>query len=55
VHRVLARYGLARLAWLDRGTSLPVRRYEHTAPGDLIHVDARKLGRIPDGGGHRTY
>jgi transposase InsO family protein len=28
-------------------------RYEHPAPGDLIHVDIKKLGRIPDGGGHR--
>ena len=53
VHRVLARYGLARLAWLDRATSQPVRRYEHAAPGDMIHVDVKKLGRIPDGGGHR--
>ncbi len=53
MHRVLARYGLARLAWLDRGTGQVVRRYEHAAPGDLIHVDVKKLGRIPDGGGHR--
>jgi transposase InsO family protein len=29
------------------------RRYEHAAPGDLVHVDIKKLGRIPDGGGHR--
>ena len=29
VHRVLARYRLARLAWLDRATSTPIRRYEH--------------------------
>lgn len=54
VHRVLSRYGLARLAWLDRGTGQVVRRYEHAAPGDLIHVDVKKLGRIPDGGGHRV-
>jgi transposase InsO family protein len=54
VHRVLARYGLARLAWLDRGTGQVVRRYEHAAPGDLVHVDVKKLGRIPDGGGHRV-
>jgi transposase InsO family protein len=54
VHRVLARYRLARLAWLDRGTGAVVRRYEHAAPGDLVHVDVKKLGRIPDGGGHRV-
>ncbi len=30
-------------------------RYEHPAPGDLVHVDVKKLGRIPDGGGHRVH
>lgn len=54
VHRVLSRYGLARLAWLDRATGRVLRRYEHAKPGDLIHVDIKKLGRIPDGGGHRV-
>jgi transposase InsO family protein len=54
VHRVLARYRMARLRWLDRATAAPIRRYEHSAPGDLIHVDIKKLGNIPDGGGHRT-
>ncbi|WP_405165714.1 IS481 family transposase [Nocardia sp. NBC_01499] len=53
VHRVLTRYRLARLRWLDRATSEPVRRYEHDAPGDLIHIDVKKLGKIPDGGGWR--
>ncbi|WP_035856099.1 IS481 family transposase [Cryptosporangium arvum] len=54
VHRVLTRYRLPRLAHLDRATGVRVRRYERDAPGDLIHVDVKKLGRIPDGGGHRT-
>jgi transposase InsO family protein len=54
VHRVLTRYRLARLAHLDRATALPVRRYEHPAPGDLVHVDIKKLGNIPDGGGHKV-
>ena len=54
VHRVLSRYGLARLSWLDRATGRVIRRYEHHSPGDLVHVDIKKLGRIPDGGGHRT-
>ena len=54
VHRVLTRYRLARLAHLDRATGRAVRRYEHTAPGDLVHVDIKKLGNIPDGGGHKT-
>jgi hypothetical protein len=55
VHRVLARYGLARLAWLDRATGRVIRRYEHAAPGDLVHVDVKKIGRIPDGGGWRIH
>ncbi|MTD55506.1 IS481 family transposase [Amycolatopsis pithecellobii] len=54
VHRVLARYGLARLAHLDRATGQPVRRYERATPGELVHVDIKKLGNIPDGGGHRV-
>ena len=54
VHRVLTRYKLARLAHLDRATGQVIRRYEHAAPGDLVHVDIKKLGNIPDGGGHKT-
>jgi len=59
VGRVLARYRMPRLADTDQATGLPVRkskpvRYEHAAPGDLIHMDVKKLGRIPDGGGHRA-
>ena len=54
VHRVLSRYRLAKLSWLDRGTGRVIRRYEHDKPGDLIHVDIKKLGRIPDGGGWKN-
>lgn len=53
VHRVLSRYGLAKLKWQDRATGRTVRRYEHEHPGDLVHVDIKKQGRIPDGGGHK--
>jgi transposase InsO family protein len=53
VHRVLARYRLARLCWLDRATGRVIRRYEHPRPGDLVHLDVKKLGKIPDGGGWR--
>jgi transposase InsO family protein len=53
VHRVLTRFGLARLTHLDRATGRVIRRYEHAAPGDLVHVDIKKLGNIPDGGGHK--
>jgi transposase InsO family protein len=55
VHRVLVRQGLNRLAWLDRPTGRVIRRYERGRPGELVHVDAKKLGRIPDGGGHRVH
>ncbi|MEC4576628.1 IS481 family transposase, partial [Streptomyces virginiae] len=54
VHRILVRHGLNRLAWLDRPTGEPVRRYERARPGELVHVDIKKLGNIPDGGGHRV-
>ncbi|MFD7432959.1 IS481 family transposase, partial [Streptomyces sp. NPDC059818] len=54
VHRVLTRYKLARLTHLDRATGRVIRRYEHAAPGDLVHVDIKKLGNIPDGGGHKA-
>jgi transposase InsO family protein len=52
-HRVLVRCRLNRLVHVDRATSEPVRRYEHLHPGSLIHVDVKKLGNIPDGGGWR--
>jgi transposase InsO family protein len=52
-YAVLVRHGVARLAWLDRPTGRVIRRYEWERPGELIHVDVKKLGRIPPGGGHR--
>lgn len=53
VHRVLTRHQLNRLRWMDRPTGQVIRRYERERPGELIHVDIKKLGNIPDGGGHR--
>ena len=62
VYKILSRYGCVRLAFTDPATGAPVRatrrrptRYEHNAPGDLVHVDIKKLGRIPDGGGHKIH
>jgi transposase InsO family protein len=55
VHRVLVRLGLQRLAWLDRPTGRVIRRYERALPGELIHVDVKKLGRLRPGGGHRVH
>ena len=53
VHAVLVRCRINRLTHVDRATGEPIRRYEHDAPGDLLHVDVKKLGRVPDGGGWR--
>jgi Integrase core domain len=53
VHAVLVRCRISRLAHLDRATGQPVRRYEHPDPGALVHIDIKKLGNIPAGGGHR--
>lgn len=53
VHAVLTRHGLHHLAWLDRPTGQLIRRYERDRPGELIHVDVKKLGRVRDGGGWR--
>ena len=54
VHRVLVRLGMNRLAWMDRPTGEIIRRITTTRPGELVHVDVKKLGRIPDGGGWRV-
>ncbi len=59
--RIVARRGLPRLADVDRvtgetrrrGPVTPVR-YERGRPGELVHVDVKKVARIPDGGGHRA-
>ena len=53
VHAVLTRCRLNRLSHVDRRTGEPIRRYEHEHPGSLVHVDVKKLGNIPDGGGWR--
>jgi transposase InsO family protein len=53
VHRVLSRYGVARLRWLDRSTGRVIRRMTSERCGDLVHVDVKKLGKIPAGGGWR--
>ena len=55
VHAILHRHGMHRLAWLDRPTGTLIRRYERDRPGELVHVDVKKLGVIRDGGGWRAY
>lgn len=53
VHAVLVRVKLNRLHHVDVRTGEPIRRYEHDHPGSMIHVDVKKIGNIPDGGGWR--
>jgi transposase InsO family protein len=52
IYAVLRRFGLSKLR--ARPTE-PVIRYEWSHPGDLVHMDVKKLGRIPDGGGWRVH
>lgn len=55
VQHILRAEGLARLDRGDRATRTePVRRYQRERPGELIHVDVKKIAGIPDGGGWRT-
>lgn len=49
-HRVLRRGGLVH----RKKEREPVVRYEHEHPGDMIHLDTKRLGRIVDGPGHRA-
>lgn len=53
VHAVLVRCRLNRLSHVDVRTGEIIRRYEHEHPGAMIHVDVKKLGCVPDGGGWR--
>jgi len=60
ISRILGRHRVPRLAWCDpitgdliRSSRATTTRYERDRPGELIHVDVKKLGRIPDGGGWR--
>jgi transposase InsO family protein len=53
-HAVLTRCRINRLSHIDRRSREPVRRYERDRPGELVHIDVKKLGNIPVGGGHRV-
>jgi transposase InsO family protein len=62
VSRILARHGVPRLSQLDPITGQVIRaskttavRYERERPGELVHMDVKKLGRIPDGGGWKAH
>ncbi len=53
VHRILVACRINRRWHVDRVTGEPIRRITLTRPGELVHVDVKKLGNIPDGGGWR--
>ena len=62
VSRVLARHRVPALARLDPITGQVIKaskqtavRYERARPGELVHMDVKKLGKIPDGGGWRAH
>jgi transposase InsO family protein len=62
VSRILVRHGIPHLCRLDPITGQLIRaskttavRYEREHPGELVHMDVKKLGRIPDGGGSRVH
>ncbi len=62
ISRVLRRHDLPRLCTLDpltgeiiRSSKQTARRYERERPGELVHMDVKKIGRIPDGGGWRAH
>jgi len=54
IYGVLRRHGQSRLAHTDRASGVVVR-YQREHPGELVHLDVKKLGRIPDGGGHKLH
>jgi transposase InsO family protein len=62
VSRILRRYRLPYLRELDPLTGAVIRaskttavRYERARPGELVHMDVKKIGRIPDGGGWKAH
>jgi len=62
VARVLRRHDMPHLRVLDPLTGAVIRsskttavRYERDRPGELVHVDVKKIGKIPDGGGWRAH
>jgi len=62
ISRVLRRHGMPRLCTLDpltgeliRSSKVTARRYERERPGELVHMDVKKIGRIPNGGGWRAH
>lgn len=62
ISRILTRHDVPPLAWCDpltgqliRASRATANRYERERPGELVHIDVKKLGKIPDGGGWRAH
>src|SRR5690606_33291616 len=62
VSRILARHGIPPLRALDpitgeviRASKITAVRYERDRAGELVHMDVKKLGKIPDGGGWKAH
>ena len=62
ITRILRRNGVPRLHDCDpltgeliRSSKTTATRYERDRPGELVHVDVKKLGRIPPGGGWKAH
>lgn len=53
IYAVLTRRGLSRLGSMDRPTGIPIR-YVKDCPGELVHIDIKKIAKVPDGGGWRA-
>jgi transposase InsO family protein len=54
IYGILRRHQMSRLDHTDRASGVVVR-YQREHPGELVHLDVKKLGRIPEGGGHRVH
>ena len=55
VHRIITDAGLGRLDQGDRAAPPQVVRYQRERPGELVHIDIKKLAGIPDGGGWHAH
>jgi hypothetical protein len=49
IYRVLVRHDLNRLSHMDRPTAAPIRRYERSRPGELVHVDVKSESAVRGG------
>ena len=53
--RVLKRHGLNQLSWMDRPAARMIRRCARSRPGEMVHLDVRKISKVPSGEGWRVH